>query len=147
MLRFIRRARARIWSRTGTSIGLATHPKHSPQLTVIQPEEPKARPEALPRPGAKHMARRQPIRAAASALHAGNHAAEFGVRCMRADPDGETALVQMHDRYCKWCAENAHPKLAPPELARELGVLFTKAGLPIEDRGDGNIVVRGVRLA
>ena len=128
------------------AVGLATHPKK--RMTKDLPATPLSKSTtatlAKPLSSRKRAAPKQVTYS--SELNARNHAAEFGVKCLRADPAFETAIVKMHDRYRSWCEENSYPRLPAPDLARELGSLFSQAGLPVEDRGGGNLTVRGVRL-
>ena len=128
-------------------VGLATHPKKrlpvEKEIPLIEPTTSASR-----KPVSSRKKALEPKRIAfhAGAHSARNHAAEFGIKCMRADADGETSLAQLHRRYRTYCDENSLQRLSPPDLARELGALFSRAGLAVEDR-EGDLVVRGVSLA
>lgn len=124
------------------AVGLATHRQRTTSPGRIQIVEKPVPLVAKQRSLAPPRRKRTP-----EIVHsARNHAAEFGIRCMQPDPHGEARMLQVHERYKTWCSENSKPRLPAPQLAQELAELLTHAGIHVEDRGGGDLVVRGVRL-
>ena len=127
------------------AVGLGMHPRSSPTALAAPAGLPSKPPTPASTSRRKEPATKQ-IQRQRAAHSARNHAAEFGIKCMRPDTAAETSLAQLHQRYRTWCDENALERLSPPELAREMGALFSGAGLQVEHKS-GDFVVRGVRLS
>jgi hypothetical protein len=74
------------------------------------------------------------------------HAAQFGVECLKPDPAGVVTPGRLVKRYTEWCEAKKIQALPAPELASELNALFATAGIQMEKRGN-ELVVRGVSVA
>ena len=74
------------------------------------------------------------------------HAAQFGLECLRPDPNGETTPRSLHQRYVTWCSDSGLPTLPAPQIAQEMKALLIEAGMKFEQR-DKTAVVRGITIA
>jgi hypothetical protein len=96
-------------------------------------------------PRSRSMAIDEPARTLIRPASRREHVSQFLRSVWRPDPEAETVLRELYERYPKWCAEASIDPLPPKEFGPELRTIIDAIGLETRSSGS-DVIVRGAAL-
>jgi hypothetical protein len=134
------------------AVGLALHPRrHMVRAEVVTPlakpetlaAEPMLAPKRTPRP--RRGLPTSPLAIAARPVNEREHTSHFLRIALRPDPNAETSLRQLNNRYPGWCQEQKVDPLPPDRLGQELRSIIDAIGLECVPT-EKDVIIRGAAL-
>jgi hypothetical protein len=127
------------------AFALAAHPhRHAAKAAKVETliVEP-ARAAKPPRP--RKTPHSSPLAIIARPINEREHVSHFLRIAVRPDPNAETSLRQLNDRYPGWCREQSVDPLPPAQLGQQLRSIIDAIGLECVPTGR-DVIIRGAAL-